>query len=162
MTHPCRRRMSTAEAAEAVNLARAGVAYEDIAARLGFTVSAVQRRASRAGIRRSSTRPLPTTSMLRAYEQGTTAIEIARQLGVANSTVLKVLRLYGAKIRQGGNTPRLPSSEIIRLRERHGLTFRQIGERFGLTAVTVGTRYRRAKRRASPFVNGRETSCPST
>lgn len=140
MVHPNRKRLTPEQAALVIEQARAGIPYGEIAERVGVTLSAVQARAAKAGIRRMpSSGGLPTTSIVRA-------VEISRQLRCANSTVLKVLRVYGATIRVGGNRPRVTSAEIIRLRERHGLTFRQIGDRYRLTASTVGIRYRRAKR----------------
>jgi len=141
------RRMLKAEREKALELIRAGALYRDVAAAIGYTTSAIHALAARNGINRQPKREYQRYTMARIYESGTSAKDMAARLGVAISTVTKVLRQAGVKLRKGGITPKVSSERIAVLRDAHGLGWTAIARRFGLTPPTVQRRYLRWKRK---------------
>jgi DNA-directed RNA polymerase specialized sigma24 family protein len=95
---------------------------------------------------------------------GASIDSIARELGMTKKAAWKIYRRARDIIaeRTGGdvvialpcdlsiNRKSIDGPTIIRLRDRDGLSFRAIGERFGMTKENAHTAYKRAKKKARP------------
>ena len=131
-----------------LDLVRDGHPYGDIAEEVGFSISSIHKVAQTNGIRRQrEPGSLPVNKILLAYAHGTTVHEIARKTNSSPSTISKILHAYGADIRVGGLTPRVPIQKILQLRDALGWSWNEIANAVGLRNCTVRQRYGRAKRR---------------
>jgi DNA-binding CsgD family transcriptional regulator len=121
-----------------------GESLASLATRWGCSHNAVFLRARKLGLppRAISTGARPQNAMVRAYEEGMSTYDIAKQLGMSKVIVWKILRRRGVKLRpRGGRVSTTLQPECIKLRRR-GLTYKQIGKRLGLTPRQVSLRLR--------------------
>jgi DNA-binding NarL/FixJ family response regulator len=130
-----------------LSMARQGLPFRYIAEQVGFSDAAISRAAIRAGYYRQPRPKIPVTAIIRAYETGMNATQIASKLKASRTTVIKYLRVYGCKIRLGGYQPKVPPERIYSLRMKHGLPWTEIAKRLGLKDTTVRTRFLRYQRR---------------
>lgn len=140
--------MTPEQRAYVLDLIHDGHPYGDIAEAVGFSISSIHKVAQNNGVRRQrEPGSLPVRKILLAYEHGKTVHEIAELTRSSPSTIAKILRAYGADIRIGGITPRVPIQKILQLRDALGWSWNEIARAVGLKNCTVRQRYGRAKRR---------------
>lgn len=85
--------------------------------------------------------------MVTMYQGGSTAKEVAATFEVSESALLARLRAAGV-VRPNGKVTLKQVDEMAQLRAQ-GLSYREIGERYGITRRAVSTRLRNDPRRRS-------------
>ena len=122
-----------------------GVPVVDIAARLGgcCTFQNVSNRAKRLGLppRQRDTGTMPQRAMVDAYKAGMSSEAIAEKIGANGSTVRKVLRANGVKLRDRHERTVDRRAECVRL-FRMGWFRREIAAKLGLSISQVRDRIR--------------------
>jgi DNA-binding CsgD family transcriptional regulator len=122
-----------------------------VANNLHMTVGAVRRLLDQAGIERrrgprtrvllitETRRILNEEEVIRAYEEGGTAEEVGRMLGIAHSTVRRVLKRHGIPGRRRGRKIGPPSQRNLEIAAiyQSGKTLQQTGAQFGVTRERV-------------------------
>jgi len=78
-------------------------------------------------------------SLAQEYLQGEGSTVLARRYGVSENAVLGQLKREGVALRKPGKLTAEDVGEMQRLRD-HGWTYRDIGNRFGVTRVAVSRR----------------------
>lgn len=85
------------------------------------------------------------------YVKGLSTWKLAERFGVSDAAIRRSLERSGQP-RRPERTVRvndIPDTEIIRLRDDEGLTWREIAARLDMRLTTVQTRYQRAMRRVA-------------
>ena len=78
-------------------------------------------------------------ALSQAYLAGESTPVLARRYGICENSVLAQLRRSGVPVRPGGKVTAADVDEMRQLRSR-GLTYRAIGERYGITRTSVAKR----------------------
>lgn len=87
----------------------------------------------------------PVTHEIRAaYEAGDTCLGLARAYGVPETIMREFFRRVGIAMRPQGKVSSNEVVEMLRMREA-GWTYRDIGERFGVTRSAVSLRLNRSQ-----------------
>lgn len=89
-------------------------------------------------------RPAEIEAMVADYRTGIGSWRLAKKYGVSSTTVLERLKAAGAEVGSRSveqSEQRAVTAEMEQLRAA-GLTYREIGERFGVTRQTVAKRLR--------------------
>ena len=83
----------------------------------------------------------------RLYLSGMTSREAGAAVGADNTTVLRWLQDMGIETRRTGPRGRtdVDGDAIVRMRDREGLSFAEIGRRTGMSRRGASNRYRAAK-----------------
>jgi uncharacterized protein YjcR len=141
---------------------RRGDRMDDIAAEFGLCWETIRKFARAHGLaRRESKRMFSQKQCLairRAYESGKTLDEVRKTFGGSHLTIMRAIQRAGGKVRSHSEASVLNKSvremllrkfsaeEAANLREEYeaGASLTELGERYGVTGVTIGKAVRRA------------------
>lgn len=148
---PLRNRLTTEQEGEILMLVRGGVSFRQTAANLGCCEKTVSRVAWKHGIdsRRWCREGLSKTEvakLLELLERGLRHSEVAKHLGLAETTVARHARIHGHRRRRGP----LTEAELDRIGEliAKGFTLTEVALELGLSKSAVSNNARkRAKQR---------------
>ena len=116
-----------------------GLTLAELSKVFGYSRSALSNRAHRLGCKRRCSDPtiMPNKAICQAYEQGQTSEAIAKQLKVASSTIRRILKSRGIKMRKPG-PPIDPEVQLRCVRwARQGYRLTQIADMVGLPRSRV-------------------------
>lgn len=148
---PLRNRLSQEQEEEILMLVRGGVSFRKTASQLGVCENTVSRVAWNHGVdsRRWCRKGLSKTEvakLLELLERGLRHSDVAKHLGLAETTVARHARMHGHRRRRGP----LTEVELDRIDEliAKGLTFAEVARELGLSKSAVSSNARRrAKQR---------------
>lgn len=128
-------------------MARQGVKQEEIAAHFGLCRTAVSRLCIKHGIRRlPDMTKIPNLSIARAYEQGCTLEQLAETTRLSHTTISRIAKRYGVKVRRHGPRQKHPDETYFRLISK-GLSYKQIAVYLGVNPRTASYYITKLKRR---------------